>query len=265
MIVVKIGGSIAHACQGLIDELATRHAGEAVLVHGFGPQTDAVCQARGIEVRTLDSPSGVTSRFTDARVLDAMHEAAQRTQARLVDRLAAAGATPEPLGLDVPLFWAEAKPALPHERDDGRVLLVRGNRSGRVQDVAPDPVQQALAAGVLPVVTPLAMDEHGPVSVDADRAAAALAGRLEADALVLASDVPGLLEDPREPASRIDHVPADAIDDLVGDLATGGMARKLVAAREALDAGVDRVLVGDGRGADPLAEMLTGEATEVTA
>lgn len=263
MHVVKIGGSIAREPANVLDELGQRD--DVVLVHGFGPQADAACRARSIEPRTLRSPSGVTSRFTDERTLEALREAAGTVQARLAEALEARGADPEPMGLEVPLFWGEAKPALPHRREDGRTVLVRGNRSGRVADVQPDPVEDALARGRIPLVTPLGLDEAGPLSVDADRGAAALAGALDADALVLLTDVPGLLEDPTDPSTRLDAIPAHAVDDHVGDTAGGGMARKLVATREALEAGVDRALIADGQGPAPIRRALAGQATEVLA
>lgn len=261
MIVVKVGGSIAERCGALMDEVARRD--DAVLVHGFGPQTDEVCRERGVERRELRSPTGVTSRFTDEAVLDAMDAAARSVGNLLLDDLAERGLDPVGLGCDPPLIWAEAKPALRHERDDGRVVLVRGNRSGRVALLEASPVAEALAQGQAPVVTPLAMDEEGPVSVDADRAAAALAGALDADALVLLTDVPGLLADPEDLASRRERVPAGEIEGLVGRAATGGMVRKLVACREAIDGGVEQAVIGSGLRDRPVERALEGDATEV--
>lgn len=261
MLVIKIGGSIADACDELLDEIAGRE--DVVLVHGFGPQTDRALAERSIEARTLVSPTGVTSRYTDEAVLEAMQVAALRVQSSLVEGLEERGADPAGLGLDVPLVWGEAKAALRHQRSDGRVVLVRGNRSGRVVDVQPGPVEAALDAGRLPVVTPLALDEEGPLSVDADRAAAALAGALEADELVLLTDVPGVLEDPSDPSSRIDRLATDRIDEMVGDEVDGGMVRKLVAAREATDAGVPAVHVADGTREEPIEQARSGASTEV--
>lgn len=262
MIVAKVGGSIAHACDGLLDELAQRD--DAVFVHGFGPQTDDVLAERSIEPREIRSPDGVTSRYTDDAVLAAMQEAAERVQRGLAEKLSARGAQPDRLGHDVPLVWGQAKPALRHERPDGRVLLVRGNRSGKVEEVQTEPIEDALGDGRVPVVTPLALDGEGLLSVDADRAAAAIAGDLAADALVLCSDVPGLLCDPEDPRTRVDELPANEIDAWIGEDAGGGMVRKLVACREGLQAGADRALIADGRLERPLERALAGDATEVT-
>lgn len=263
MIVVKVGGSIAERCQALLDEVADRD--DVVLVHGFGPQTDEACQERGIEPRQLRSPGGVTSRFTDEAVLDAMRAAATSVQSVLLDDLAERGLDPVGLGHDPPLIWAEVKPALRHERDDGRVVLVRGNRSGRVACLEASPVARSLEEGRTPVVTPLAIDGQGPVSVDADRAAAALAGALDACALVLLTDVHGVLDEGAGSATRVERVAVDEIDALVGQTVTGGMVRKLVACREAIESGVERAVIGQGLRERPVERALGGDATEVTA
>lgn len=261
MIVVKIGGSIAERCDPLLDELADRD--DVVLVHGFGPQTDQVAREMGIEQRFVTSPTGVRSRLTDPPLLEALETAADRVGTRLTEALEARGCPVDHLGPGVPLLWGQAKPVLRDTTEDGRTVLVRGNRSGRVEDAQAAPVVDAVRRGYLPVVSPLAMDTQGPLSVDADRAAAALAAELEADALVLLTDVPGLLEDPGDPTRVVDRLAADRIDDLIGQAVTGGMVRKLVACREALAAGVGRAVIGSGLQPDPVARALAGDATEV--
>lgn len=261
MIVVKIGGSIADRCDPLLDELADRD--DVVLVHGFGPQTDQVADELGIEQRFVTSPTGVRSRLTDPALMEALEQAADRVGMHLAEALEGRGCPVDHLGPSVPLFWGQAKPALRDTTDDGRTILVRGNRSGRVEDVQAAPVIDALRRGYLPVVSPVALDPEGPLSVDADRAAAALAAELEAEALVLLTDVPGLLEDPDDPSRVVDRLAADEIDELIGQAVTGGMVRKLVACREALTAGVDRAVLATGLRAEPVAKALAGDATEV--
>ncbi len=261
MIVVKIGGSIADRCDGLLEELAGRD--DVVLVHGFGPQTTRRCRELGVEPRTICSPSGVTSRFTDHHVIQAMRQAAHDVGADLATRLEGLGRSVDHLGIQTPLVWGQAKPVLRHATGDGRVLLVRGNRSGRVGTVEPTPVREALAAGQLPVVTPMAMDGEGWLSVDGDRAAAALAAALDAEALVLLTDVPGFLADPEDPTSRLDRLDAGKVEALLGQDASGGMVRKLVACQEALEGEVPRALIGSGLQPEPVDRALAGDATEV--
>lgn len=262
MLVTKIGGSLVDESSNVLTEVV-RRSEPTVLAHGFGPQTDRVCRARGIEVRRVRSPTGATSRFTDEEVLEAMQTAARQARDELLARLEALDAGVASLGVDPPLVRGEAKAALRHERSDGRVVLVRGNRSGRVTGVDTEPIEESLHRERLPLVTPLACDERGPLSVDADRASAAIAGQLDADALLLLTDVPGVLGEPGDPGSRLDRIHVEEVETLIGDTARGGMLRKLVAAREAIEAGVDRVLVADGTRSHPIEAALEADATEV--
>lgn len=260
MIVTKIGGSIATQADPVLDELEA--TGPTVLVHGFGPQTTQRAGERGIEPRWIRSPDGVRSRFTDEPMLDVMQEAATEVAHDLASELAERGIAHRRLDGREGLLQAEAKPALRHQREDGRVMLVRGNRSGRVRQVDPAPVQRALDEGALPLVTPLARDEEGPVSVDADRAAAAIAAALDAEELVLLTDVDRVLDGRGDPIHELDP---DGIDELLETgVAEGGMLRKLVAAREALEGGLQRVWIANGRRADPVSRARGGHATEVT-
>jgi len=258
VIVTKIGGSIARQAGPVLDDVAPIE--EAVLVHGFGPQTTRVANERGVDVRWITSPDGVESRFTDEPVLDAMGRASREVADSLADGLKERDrAVARVHGTSV--LEAQAKPALRHQREDGRVVLVRGDRSGRVTDVDPRPIRQALDERALPLVTPLARDDEGWVSVDADRAAA-IAGRLGANSLVLLTDVDRVLDADGTP---IDALSVEQARELVGDrVATGGMLRKLVAAHKALDRGVDRVLIGDGARSRPVERARAGDATEVT-
>ncbi len=263
LVVVKVGGSIVDQVSGVLDEIAQRD--DVVLVHGFGPQTDAACRDRGLGVREIRSPEGVTSRFTDEQVLAAMREAALGVQEGLVGSLRDRGAQAAGLGVEEALFVAEAKPVLRHEREDGRVVLVRGNRSGRVVGVQARGVEAVLEEGGCPVVSPLARDDEGWVSVDADRAAAALGGALGARAVVLLTDVPGVLEDVEREDSLIGSLSVEDVEGLVGGSALGGMVRKVVACREALEGGVGRAIVASGFGSSPVEAALEGGGTEVVA
>jgi acetylglutamate/LysW-gamma-L-alpha-aminoadipate kinase len=101
------------------------------------------------------------------------------------------------------------------------------------------------------------------VNVDADRAAAAVAAAVHADELVLLTGAAGVQSAPDDPASTMSEV-AVAPSGSPPRWARGGMALKLVAAREALAGGVRRVIVADGRSRKPVREALDGSGTRVT-
>ncbi|WP_026416511.1 [LysW]-aminoadipate kinase [Actinomadura oligospora] len=257
--VVKCGGAVpAEAvCADLAD-----HVGEVVLVHGGAPEIARLSGELGVASRTLVSPSGVTSRHTDPAMLDVVTLALTgRAKPRLLRSLAGHGIPAVGLtGLDDGLLQARRKAAQRAVRD-GRTVVVRDDHSGRVTEVRPRVLRVLLDAGFVPVVSPPATGEDGaPVNVDADRAAAAIAAALGAERLVLLTSAPGVLRDASDAGSLLGRC-ALPHEGPVPHAASGGMHRKLIAAREALLAGVPRVSVSDGRIPHPVTAALGGAGT----
>lgn len=263
--VVKCGGALdpGSICA---DVSRLRAQGQdVVLVHGGAPEIARLAAQLGVPARTLLSPSGVTSRYTDLDMLDVITLAMTgRAKPRLLRALAGHGVRAVGLtGLDDGLLLARRKGAQ-RSAVGGRLVLVRDDYSGRVIKVAGDVLRVLLDGGLTPVVSPPAagLDGH-PLNVDADRAAAAIAAAMGADRLLLLTAAPGVLTDPGDEASVLTRcvLPADG---QIPYAATGGMHRKLIAAREALLGGVPEVIIGDGRTPQPLTD-LSGTVMEVRA
>ena len=107
------------------------------------------------------------------------------------------------------------------------------------------PVEALLGAGFVPVISPLGRHaETGQgLNINGDDAAAAIAGALHADELLLIVDVPGVMDASGQTIASID---IDSVDDLIAsDVARGGMSAKLQAARRALSSGVKNVRISD--------------------
>jgi acetylglutamate/LysW-gamma-L-alpha-aminoadipate kinase len=228
------------------DVAALLAAGErVVLVHGGSAELERLAARLGVPQRTLTSRSGITSRYTDDATLEVLTLAlAGQVKPALVAELgrrgvAAAGLT----GLDAGLLRARRKQAI-RARVEGRTVLVRDDRSGRVEEVGTDVLKVLLDSGITPVVSPPALAEDGrPVNVNADRAASAIAAALGARRLVFLTAAPGVLADHRDESTRL--------------------AVKLIAAREALVGGVPEVFVADGRVDRPVRRALEGRGTAV--
>ncbi|MCP2342424.1 [LysW]-aminoadipate kinase [Actinomadura rupiterrae] len=260
VMVVKCGGAVP--ARPVCADLAGR-AGEVVLVHGGAPEIERLSAELGVPARTLLSPSGVTSRHTDPAMLDVVTLALTgRAKPRLLRELAGSGVPAVGLtGLDGGLLQARRKAAQRAVLDDGRTVVVRDDHSGRITGVRPEVLRVLLGAGFVPVVSPPATGEDGaPVNVDADRAAAAVAAALGAERLVLLTSAPGVLRDASDPGSLLGRC-ALPREGPVPHAASGGMHRKLVAAREALLGGVPRVAVCDGRLPRPVTAALGGAGT----
>jgi acetylglutamate kinase len=102
----------------------------------------------------------------------------------------------------------------------------------------------------VPVISPVACEESTgmALNVNADIAAASLAGKLKAAKFVYISDVLGVMRDPADPASLLPSLDRAAVEKLVNErVITGGMIPKVRSALSALDAGVQKVHMIDGR------------------
>lgn len=130
---------------------------------------------------------------------------------------------------------------------DGRALDL--GFVGEVTEVNTAPLLDCIARGVTPVISPTARGADGRVyNCNADVAAARAAIALRARRLVFMSDVPGLLRDPRDPATVIPHLRADEVAGLKqAGVVDQGMIPKVDSAVAALRAGVEKVSLVDGR------------------
>ena len=141
---------------------------------------------------------------------------------------------------------------------------------GEVTDVRTAPIEEVVHREAVPVISPLARDEAGVVyNINADIAAAGVAGRLKAAKMIYVSDVPGLMRDPNARESLIPSVTLAQIEELIADgVITGGMIPKVESAARALRQGVGKVHFIDGRTPHALlVEVFSnkGVGTEITA
>ena len=216
-VVVKVGGAVAAESAAAVLELAREH--EVCVVHGAGPQITATMERLGLPVEFVGG-----RRVTTTAVL-----AVVRTSFETVNHALCCAIGP----LAVPLVGDEI--GLRAERVPGLGLV------GDPLPSSPAAIEDALAAGRIPVVMPIA---EGPLNVNADEAAAALALGLGAERLLFLTDVDGFILDGRV-ADAIDAAHATALLD--GGSLEGGIVPKLraatVAAREGVPATIGRTAV----------------------
>ncbi|MCX4820775.1 [LysW]-aminoadipate kinase [Streptomyces sp. NBC_01142] len=265
--VVKCGGGLSLDHEAICRDLAALPAGRAVLVHGGAAELDLLAGRLGVPQRRLTTPSGSSSRYTDPATLEVLLMAlAGKVKPALVASLARHGARPVGLtGMDARLVTAK-RTATHRAVLSGRKVVIRDDHSGRIRTVDPSLLVTLLDAGCLPAVSPPAIGEDGEaVNVDADRAAAAIAGALARSRpvrLVLLTAAPGVLRDPADESSLMPEITVS--EEPSGDAAImGGMTAKLQAAHDALVAGVGTVVIADGRVAHPVRDALAGAGTTV--
>ncbi|MEE8468409.1 MAG: [LysW]-aminoadipate kinase [Planctomycetota bacterium] len=267
MLVLKIGGAAGVESRTVLDDLArlVSHGRQAVLVHGGSHAANQLGEALGHPPRFVTSVSGHTSRLTDERTLEIFLMATALVNRRLVAGLQARGVNAVGLsGIDGALLPTQRKEVL-RIVENGRSRIVRDDRTGRPTGANAMLLRTLLGAGYLPVIAPVGLSSRGePLNVDGDRAAAAVAGALGATTLVLLTAVPGVLRAFPDEASLIRHVPVEGLHELA-ELAGGRMKKKVLGAREALRAGVRRVVIAGTTGETPLRDALAGRGTVIGA
>ncbi|WP_449283593.1 acetylglutamate kinase [Leucobacter sp.] len=266
IMVIKFGGN-AMVDDALLtafaeDVVYLRHTGiRPVVVHGGGPQINAMLARLGIE---SEFKGGY--RVTTPETMDVVRMVLTgKVNPELVDEInahgpLAAGTT----GEDAGLFVGRRRP--PVEVDGELVDL---GLVGDVIDVRVEPVLAMLDAGLIPVVSSIAPDVDRPgdsLNVNADAAASALAAALGAEKLVILTDVAGLYADWPDRDSLVSSITAAELDELLPSLESG-MIPKMRACLDAVRAGVSKAAIIDGR--EPhsvLLEIFTerGIGTEVT-
>jgi len=245
MWVIKYGGHAMtddeERARVLADVRTLRAAdGRPVLVHGGGPYIAAALAEAGMESRFVRGLR-VTTPEALAHIELALTMLGKRLAAELGD---AVGLT----GRDAQLLVAE--------RFDAELGEV-----GRMRRVRRELLEALLAAGLTPVVGCLAVDAHGALlNVNADEVAGAVAAALAAPCVFL-TNVPGVLDDPADPGSRIPHLTiADAHARIADGRIAGGMIPKVEAAMSALQRGAPSAVIADGRAAGELPRVQSGHA-----
>lgn len=208
-LVLKVGGSVARDSAAHVREfVAEGH--EVCVVHGAGPQISAEMARRGLEVTFVAG-----RRVTTAAGIQVVCEAFAALNAQLCEAIGprAVGLMGDEIGLRA-------------------VQVPELGLVGEAIPSAPPAVLEALGGGRIPVVAPLAA---GPLNVNADEAAAALAVGIGADRILFATDVPGVMLD----GAVAEAVAADEADALLDAGALeGGIVPKLNAAVRAARLGV---------------------------
>ena len=265
-IVIKLGGAAGVDADAVLADVAALAAEgtPVVLVHGTSAAANALAERAGVPVRQITSPSGHVSRYTDPETLELyVAAAAGQVNKALVAGLQRRGCNAVGLsGVDGRLLVARRKDAV-RAVENGRQRIIRDDFTGQLESANGELLRLLLAAGYTPVIAPLALGHAGErLNVDGDRAAALVAGSLAASALVLLSNVPGLLAHFPDESSLIRHLAPEQLG-RAEEVAQGRMKKKVLAAREALSAGVEAVILADSRRPAPIRAALAGEGTVI--
>lgn len=263
IIVVKFGGNAM-----VSDELTKAFAEDMVylrtvgikpvVVHGGGPQITQMLERLGIESEFRGG-----YRVTSPEAMEVVRMVLTGQVSRdLVSHMNEHGPLAASIsGEDAGLFVGERRGV------EIEGVLVDLGQVGDVVEVNPEAVHSLIDAGRIPVVSSIAPDKDGgqSLNVNADSAAAALAVALGAAKLVILTDVAGLYSDWPNTDSLVSDITADELRELLPSLESG-MVPKMTACLDAVDGGVPKAAIIDGR--NPHSILLeiftqTGSGTEV--
>lgn len=204
-----------------------------VLVHGGGPEITELLSKMGKKTEFVDG-----LRVTDRETVEAAQMVlAGKINKSLVNLIECRGGKSIGLsGIDGHMIKAKVK--------DERLGYV-----GSITDIDPTPITDVLEKGYIPVVSTLGCDDEGNVyNINADTAAAKIAGALKAESLISLTDTPGILADKNNPESLISHITVEETKALIADgTISDGMIPKVECCTGAIKDGVKKVFIIDGR------------------
>ncbi|MGI6279804.1 MAG: acetylglutamate kinase [Acutalibacteraceae bacterium] len=238
IIVVKYGGNAMInedlKQQVMEDIVLLRLVGvRVVLVHGGGPEITEMLDKIGKESEFVDG-----LRVTDKETAEIVQMVlAGKINKCLVNLLGTKGGKAMGIsGIDARMIEAEVK--------DEKLGFV-----GRITRVNVEPIIDLLEHGYIPVVSTVGCDSKGNIyNVNADTAAAYIAGALQAERLISMTDIAGILRDKNDPTSLIPCIDTKEAVQLFNDgTISGGMIPKVECCLEAIARGVKKVIIMDGR------------------
>ena len=206
---------------------------KVVLVHGGGPEISELLSKIGKETKFIDG-----LRLTDKETVEvAQMVLAGKINKSLVNLIECCGGNSIGIsGIDGHMIKATIK--------DEKLGYV-----GKITQINPKPILDIIEKGYIPVVSTLGCDDEGNVyNINADTAAAKIAGALKAESLISLTDTPGLLMDKNDPSTLITRVTVEQTKKLIDDgIICDGMIPKVECCVNAIMDGVKRVFIIDGR------------------
>ena len=219
---------------------------KVVLVHGGGPEISDTMKRLGKEAKFVNG-----LRVTDKETVDIVQMVlAGKINKTLVNLIQMKGGHAVGLsGIDGGIIEATMK--------DEALGYV-----GEITKIRPQPITDLLEKNYIPVISTVASDRQGNTyNINGDTAAARIAGALGAERLIMMTDIAGILKDKNDPSTLIPHITVNEAKELYDSgVISGGMIPKVDCCIDALEHGVDNVVIMDGRIPHSiLMELLTDE------
>lgn len=238
---------------------------QIVLIHGASATRDEIAEKLGIPSKTITSPTGVSSVYTDPSAIDVfLMSYCGLVNKQIVATLQKHGVNAIGLsGIDGRLLEAKRKPVT-YSVENGKTKLIKDNLTGKVEKANANLIQLLLNSGYIPVICPPAISfENEIVNTDNDLAAAVIAGSLNIKKMIVLFEAAGMLKNAEDEKSVIRTIEKEKISDFM-QYAKGRMKKKLLGLQRAFDNGVEKVYFGDGRVPNPVLNAIDGNGTIIS-
>jgi len=260
LIVVKVGGKVLKNNLSEIAEDARetiRRGNNLIFVHGGGSEVTLIAEKMGKEQKFVISPEGFRTRYTDRETVEIFNMVMSgKINKEIVSVFQSHGLKSIGLsGVDGCLIRAKRKEKMIIIDERGRKRVMDAGFSGKICQVNGELLKLLIGNGYVPVISPVAISEEFELlNVDGDRAAAHIAGALNADKLIFLTDVDGVVMDGKL-ARRMKACEVQNILPKIG----AGMSTKVYAAVEALNMGVKEAIIASGIRKSPILSTVQHE------
>lgn len=246
LVVVKLGGKVLEENLSMLTQDIQNNLSnnQFVLVHGGGREVTEIASKMGKNQKFVLSPRGFRSRYTDKETIEIYTMVMMGSvNKRIITDLQRKGICSVGLsGMDGSLVKAKRKKRIIIVDDRGRKRVIDGGYTGQINEVHPKFLRLLLKNGCVPVVAPIAIsEEFEPLNVNGDRMAAHIAGALKADKILLLTDVSGIMMD----GKQLSQTTASELEKTLPEVGHG-MMTKAYSAIEAINLGVDEVVISSG-------------------
>ena len=263
MLIIKVGGGKTINWEYIAQDLVSIAKKEkVVLIHGANAKRDEIALQMGHATKTIVSPSGISSVYTDERAMDIfLMSYAGLTNKRIVGllqkkRINAIGLS----GIDGRLWEGKRKEHV-YAIENGKTRLIKDNLTGRVEKINNSLMNLLINNHYVPVICPPAISfDSDIVNVDGDAATIQTVVNLKAKKVVFLFEMPGLLEKYPDEKTLIKKIEKNDIDDYV-HFAEGRMKKKILGVKKAFEMGIKKIYFGDGRVKNPITNCLRGKGT----
>ncbi|PAV06966.1 acetylglutamate kinase [Methanosphaera cuniculi] len=229
------------------DTVLLKYVGmQPMVVHGGGPEISRSMDRMGKEPQFIGG-----LRVTDEETMDIVKMVlVGKINTEIVSKIGLHGGKSLGIsGKDSFLLESSRKGPTQIQHENGEILEVDLGYVGKIDKVNSDLIEHLTSNDYIPVISPIGIDKNGnTLNLNADTVAGSIASEVDAEKLIVLTDVPGLLADPDDPESLIRRARVDELRELIGDgTISGGMIPKIETCINAVENGVKTAHILDGR------------------